>query len=356
MTSAPTDAASASWPAPVSYVLPIRRASAADDGLGAYLGWLAQVCDVVVVDGSAPEVVAAHRAAWPLSVRHVPPDPDLASRMGKVDGVLTGVRHARHDRVVIADDDVRYDGPALHRMAMLLDEAAAVRPQNYFAPLPWHACWDTARTLLNRCLDGDWPGTLGVRRSVLLAAGGYDGDVMFENLELVRTIEAAGGLAVAPLDLYVRRLPPTVRHFAGQRVRQAYDEFARPVRMGAFLALGPAGAWMAARRRWRWVAACAAGAVGLAEVGRRRAGGAAVFPASASFCAPLWLAERGLCAWLAVVSHLRLGGVRYGAGVVPRAATPRRELRRRLADLPPGPPWHDVHGGAGPLSSPGGQP
>lgn len=317
----------------LSYVLPIRRTTAdADRELVGYLRWLARWCDVVVVDGSAPDVFAAHGQAWPASVRHLPPDPDVGFAMGKVDGVVTGVRHAHHERVVVADDDVRYDLVGLRRVAALLDEAAVVRPQNYFAPLPWHAYWDTGRTLLNRCFGGDWPGTLGVRRSALLATGGYDGDVMFENLELTRTVEAAGGRLVTPLDLYVRRLPPTTRHFLDQRVRQAYDEFARPARMGAFLTLLPAVCRLVARGRWAPLAGGAVGVAALAEVGRRRAGGTAVFPAAASACAPLWLAERAVCCWLAVGSRLRWGGVRYGAGVIPRAATPRRSLRRRYAD------------------------
>src|SRR5215217_4010099 len=113
--------------------------------------------------------------------------------MGKVGGVLTGVRLASHECLVVADDDVRYDADSLARVVEGLRGADVVRPQNYFTPLPWHARWDTARMLLNRMTGGDWPGTLGVRRSVLRATNGYDGRVMFENLELVRTVLAAGG-------------------------------------------------------------------------------------------------------------------------------------------------------------------
>src|SRR5690606_23374932 len=72
----------------------------------------------------------------------------------------------------------------------------------------------------------------------------------------------------------------------------------------------------------------AAAAVTVAEVGRRRDGGAAVFPATAALWAPLWLVERGLCSWLALVARLR-GGVRYGGSRLARAATPRREPARR---------------------------
>jgi hypothetical protein len=67
-----------------------------------------------------------------------------------------------------------------------------VVPQNYFDPLPWHAAWDSARILLNRGLGMDYPGTLAVRRAAFLSAGCYDGDVLFENLELMRTLRSDG--------------------------------------------------------------------------------------------------------------------------------------------------------------------
>jgi hypothetical protein len=46
---------------------------------------------------------------------------------------------------------------------------------------------------------------------------------------------------------------------------------------------------------------------------------------------PLWMAERAVCAWLAVGSRLVWGGIRYRGRVLRMAATPTRELRRRLA-------------------------
>ena len=121
-----------------------------------------------------------HAARCGGSVMHVAPDTDVRDFVnGKVAGVVTGIRRASHERVVIADDDVRYDDDALAEIAAAIDAADVVRPQNYFDPLPWHACLDTARSLLNRVSGGDWPGTLGVRRSRLLATNGYDGNVPF---------------------------------------------------------------------------------------------------------------------------------------------------------------------------------
>ncbi len=316
-----------------SYVVPIRRAVPEGPGeLSEYLRRLSgEVDEVIVVDGSDPDVFEEHAALWGDAVRHVPVDPSSVTPMGKVGGVLTGVRLARNERVVIGDDDVFYTPEALARVVDLLGRAHVVRPQNYFDPLPWHALWDTGRTLLNRLWGGDWPGTLGVRRSALLATGGYDGGAMFENLELVRTVRAAGGVEEAPLDLFVLRRPPDSGHFFSQRVRQAYDEFARPPRMVLSLAVLPLALAFDARGRWKGLAAGVGAISLLAEWGRRRAGGREVFPAAASLLAPAWVAERAVCAWLALGSRVFRGGIPYSGSVLRLAANSERELRRRHA-------------------------
>ncbi|MDI5979646.1 hypothetical protein [Amycolatopsis magusensis] len=61
-------------------------------------------------------------------------------------------------------------------------------------------------------------------------------------------------------------------------------------------------------------------AVAVAEAGRRRAGGTAVFPADCPLWVPLWLAERGVCSWLALALRLLRGGVAYRGGRLEVAA------------------------------------
>lgn len=311
-----------------NYVLPLRWN--ADDGrvpeLTSYLRTLRDVCDVIVVDGSPEPVYEGHARAWAGLVEHCRPDADLEFLNGKVNGVHTGLRRSTAATVVIADDDVRYEPEGLRRMVELLQTADLVVPQNYFDPAPWHARWDTGRSLLNRAFGVDYPGTLGLRRDIWLRTGGYDGNVLFENLELLRTVRAAGGRVEAAHDLYVRRLPPEADGFRNQRVRQAYDSLAQPGRLVAELSVVPVLLGAAKVGKARGVAAVLLAVVAAAEVGRQRAGGRAVFPADASLWAPAWLLERGLCSWAAVGQRVFRGGVAYHGTRLKLAAHSVRDL------------------------------
>ena len=321
-------------PVGVSYVLPLKTSvPLVTREFSDYLAWLApKVSEVILVDASSPDLFAIHQASWGNGINHVPPATDLATPMGKVGNVLTGVRLARFDRLIIADDDVRYDAASLAQVGSALSDADIVRPQNYFDPLPWHARWDTGRMLLNRATGGDWPGTIGVRLGILRATGGYDGRALFENLELVRTVLAAGGKERVLLGTYVLRRPSTTSHFWSQRIRQAYDEIARPMRLVTQLAILPAVVTLAFTGHWIILAVLIAGVVALAEIGRWRAGGRRFFPVTGSLFAPMWVAERAVCSWIAVASRVFLGGVPYRGTILRHAATPLRELQARCGN------------------------
>jgi hypothetical protein len=316
------------------YLLPLRWENHMSElaDLTIYLRQLSERCDVLVVDGSPPPVFAHHHRQWAAFSTHIAPAPDVAYCNGKVNGVITGMRTTTAERVIIADDDVRYDEQSLARTLTLLADADIVVPQNYFDPLPWHVAWDSARILLNRGLGMDYPGTLAIRRTAFMAAGCYDGDVLFENLELMRTLRANGARLVTAPDAFVRRLPPDFRHFAGQRVRQAYDSLAQPPRLATELALLPAVTLAVVIKSSWLLLGAAVTAVALAEMGRRRQGGTTVFSWYLPLLAPLWLAERAVCIWLALGFRMR-GGVCYRGQRLLRAATSDRVLRRRAGGL-----------------------
>jgi hypothetical protein len=305
---------------PVEYVVPLRWSDDAclnefTDYLTTLTSWVA----VTVVDGSDPVLFAGHSSAWFGIARHLPVA-DWPGRNRKVAGVVTGVVTARHELVVIADDDVRYRPDQLAEILVRLTGADLVRPQNVFDPLPWHARWDTARTLINRAFGSDYPGTLGIRKSALERAGGYDGDVLFENLQLIRTIAASGGRVFNADDLFITRLPPSTRGFVEQRVRQAYDDFAQPGRLLWEASWLPVLLMGLVLRRWAALLALLAVPIAVAEMGRRRHRGRSAFPPTSAAWAPLWVMERGIAVWLAIGQRLR-GGVRYRGTRLPLAAT-----------------------------------
>jgi hypothetical protein len=319
---------------PCELVMPLRWASATPEEeaeLAAYLHQVARWCDVTVVDGSTGPQAAARRARWPHQVRVLDPDPRWAGANGKVTGAMTGIAASRHPRVVIGDDDVRYGYPELSAVVTALRVADLVVPQNVPTQWPWWVWWESGRMLLNRAVAVDWPGTVGCRRDTVLGVGGWSPDVLFENLEMARTIEAAGGLVIHRPDVLVPRRPPRASHFFRQRVRQAYEDAASPVRWA--LGLGTVPALLVLARRASALGALgayAAGAVALAEVGRRRSGGQRAFPPWAPLAAPLWTLERGVCSWVALGARAR-GGVRYHGRRLPVAAHSERVLRSRLA-------------------------
>lgn len=314
-----------------TYVLPLKwSADSGVDEMTRYLERLAGWIDVIVVDGSPLEVFENHAREWSPFVKHIRPDPDLRFTNGKVDGVTTGVRAAGSDNVVIADDDIRFDERSLERVISLLGDHDLVFAQSYLDPTEWHAQWEEARILLNRAFGVQYPVAMGLRRSMFLAIGGYDGNVMFENLELIRSMRFAGARVAAPDDLFVRHLAPDRDWFWSQRVRQAFDDLTLPGRMALWLSLGPLAVTAVAKRRAGLIGGAAAVSIGIAEVGRRRGGGARVYPPTAPLFAPAWLAERAICSWAAVWHRVRTGGIPYRGGVIERAATPRRELRARI--------------------------
>jgi Glycosyl transferase family 2 len=299
-------------------------------------GLRAAGAEIIVADGSPATPLGRHRRSF-AGLRHIAVVPRPGTN-GKVAGVHAGVYAATRERVVLADDDVLYDTATLTELARRLEEADVVVPQNVFiGPHRWHTIWDTGRILVNRAFGHDYAGTMAVRRSSFVAVGGYDDTALFENLELIRTIRAGGGRVRWADDVYVPRSPPDVDTFLHQRVRQAYDDLAQPPRLIAEASILPVCILLASSRYRAALAVFALGVMGWAEVGRRRAGGRAHFPAITSIAALMWVIERAICVWVAVAARVFRGGARYRGGRLRKAASSPRALLprgRRLSVQP----------------------
>jgi hypothetical protein len=305
-----------------TYLLPIRRHEFVAEEAANFRRYFSQIadagCEVLVVDGSPADVFDADDRSWSDVCRHVPVDRSFGYLNDKVNGVHTGVQLASCDKVILADDDIRYSSGDVERVCALLDEVEVVRPQNYLAPLPWWARMEAARMLINRATlrIGDYPGTCAFRRETMLRVGHYDGDVLFDNEEIVRHFARHGAAIGYETDFYIRKLPPTFGKWIEQRPRQAYEDFALRIKTGLFFAIPLVTfglVWVGGAETvaiYLLFIAIAAATVGL--IGRARGVASRYFPLSVCAFAPLWVLERALSTYWALYWYLVRGGYPFG--------------------------------------------
>lgn len=277
-------------------------------------------CEVLIVDGSPREVFEVHAREW-RNFRHFPVDPKFRYLNGKVNGIHTGVPIARHQKIILGDDDVRYTRKDIERMVELLNEYDLVRPQNFFEPLPFRAHIDTGRILLNRAFlkEGDFPGTFGFQKSSFLHAGEFDGDVLFDNEELVRHMKNRGAKICYANDFFVLRKPAERKKWLEQRPRQAYEDFVMKKRTAFFLSMIPVHLLLLlfGKKRAAGFLALVIAAVLIAKAGEGRGNGAKKFlPFRAIFFAPLWVLERSISVYLAVFWKIYKGGYPFGDRII----------------------------------------
>jgi hypothetical protein len=305
-----------------TYILPIRRVhfnSTEIQRLGDYFKLLRVAgCEVLVVDGSPSEVFEQHKRYWQDIVRHVAPDPKYTYLNGKVNGVQTGVDLASCERIILADDDIRYSAGNVKRMRHLLDRFEMVRPQNFIDPLPLWARLEAGRILINRgaLRAGDYPGTCGFRRSTMRLVGPYDGDVLFDNEEIVRHFAINGANINYALDFFILKRPPTLTKWLEQRPRQAYEDFVMRVKTVAFMCVLPATlaltVLLGARAAIFLLSAISFIAVLLSGRGLLRSRAYRFFPLSSPLYSPLWVFERSFSVYWALYWKLRFGGYPFG--------------------------------------------
>jgi hypothetical protein len=309
-----------------TYLLPIRRVRESREEAEAFAAYFRELteagCEVLVVDGSPPEVFEAHARSWGGACRHVGVDKKYGYLNGKVNGVHTGVDLARCERIVLADDDIRYTAEDIERACALLERHEMIRPQNYLAPLPWWARTESARMLVNRgaLRAGDYPGTCAFRRSTCLRVGHYDGDVLFDNEEIVRHFALGGADVLCATDFFILKRPPTFDKWMEQRPRQAYEDFVMRGKTALFASLIPATLALAlfagagAALVFTALVALASMLVALRGLVRDRA--YEFFPARAVLYAPPWVLERALSVYWAFYWRARYGGYPFGAALL----------------------------------------
>jgi len=282
--------------------------------LASYLSTLSVAnCEVVVVDGSTAPVFETNRRVLRWVARHVAARPRHRLFSGGIDAVRAAADVSNCDKVIIADENVRYDAAAIDSICELLDLHEVVEPQDYFEPLPWWSGIEAGRMLVHRGVEPlpDHGATFGIRKSSVRGLRGVD--VAWSNGEdAVRRLASQGAEVFSACDVFVRRLPPPFADWLRERPRQADDDFAMPVKTAFFFALLPMVILLAIFGGIR-LAGGYAGAIACASMVlalRGRGGAAAIFPLRACLCAPLWVFERSVSVYWALFR--KLNGVSTG--------------------------------------------
>jgi hypothetical protein len=305
-----------------TYLLPIRRtafSSREAEELGEYFRTLTEAgCDVLVIDGSAARVFQQYAEAWRSLCQHEPVDRSFGYLNDKVNGIHTGVALATTEKIILADDDIRYAPAEIDRVCELLENFEVVRPQNFLSPGPWWARMEAARMLINRATlpTADYPGTCAFRRATMLRVGHYDGDVLFDNEEIIRHFARAGATVSYAMNLFVRKRPPTFRKWLEQRPRQAYEDFGMRAKTALFLGLPIFAGWLGYALGWKsfifYLLSLAAISIALTTIGRFRGSAAEHFPWSVCLFAPLWILERTASTYWALYWYFAHGGYPFG--------------------------------------------
>lgn len=333
-----------------TYLLPIRRrvfGAGEANVLRRYLVFVRSTgAETLVVDGSPVEVFQRHDQLWHDVCRHEPVDSRLQFLNDKVNGIHTGIRVATSEKIVLADDDIRYGRPEIDKVLQLLDTFEVVRPQNYLRldlvgrdvcrsaanerrehsselagaysvepishTLPFWAKMEAARMLINRATlrTADYPGTCAFRRSTMLIAGEYDGDVLFDNEELIRHLARAGARICYANDLFVPKRPPKFRKWLEQRPRQAYEDFGLRFKTFFFAFFLPVLIGLVVADR-RWIALPLLASL-VALAGWLRGEGRKYVALHTCFYAPLWVIERSLSTYWAFYWFITRGGYPFG--------------------------------------------
>lgn len=295
-----------------SYVVVTGARTASDDDLGELAGYLSTVglsdCDVVILDRAAGDDAERRQRTLRWVGRYVAARPEFFLADGDIDLVRAAVDLGACEKVIVATDDVRYTPASIDQMCHLLETHEVVEPQDYVDPLTWWGGIEAGRILVHRGIEPspDHGATFGIRRGAIRSLHGLG--ILDTNEDSVRRLAARGAAVLPASDVFVRRKPQPLAEWLGGRARMAGNDFSLPMKTAFFFALGPLLLLLAILGDAR-LAAGYAGAIGFASVAlavRGRTGARAFFPLRACLYAPLWVVERSVSVYWALLRKLRV--------------------------------------------------
>lgn len=270
-------------------------------------------CEVIVLDST--EAFEEHCRVFRWVARHVAvPEP--------IDVVRTAADLASCEKIIIAGENVRYNIADLTEICALLDAHEVVEAQDYLEPMPWWGGIDAGRMLVHRGIDPhpDRGATFGFRRALPRGLRGFDAT---GSTDPVRVLALHGAEVVSARELFVRRCPPRLGEWLRERPREADLDFDVPAKSAFFLALIPMAILLTLMGGGRlaigYTSAVAFASVVLAVRGRIGAG--AFFPLRALLFAPLWVLERSVSVYWALLQRMRGTVVEQPATVATQRST-----------------------------------
>ena len=156
----------------------------------------------------------------------------------------------------------------------------------------------------------DYSGTCAFRRSTILNAGEYDGDVLFDNEEIIRHFARRGSRICYANNFFIHKRPPKFRKWLEQRPRQAYEDFGlrfKTILFASLLPIALALALIDIRYMSIFLLSILLAAIGWARGNARK-----YFPFNICFFAPFWIFERALSTYWAFSWFLTRGGYPFG--------------------------------------------
>ncbi|HUR79651.1 MAG TPA: hypothetical protein VM733_02730 [Thermoanaerobaculia bacterium] len=292
-----------------SYVVHVQSATASASELRELATYFSSLgvagCDVVILDSSPRLQFELNARILRWVGRHVAVRSEYRAP-GGVDLVRAAISYAACEKVIIANEDVRYTTEAIAQLCELLEMHEVVEPQDYLDPMPWWSGIDAGRMLIHRGIEPqpDHGATFGFRRSAIRGLRGLPSSPDAHARRLI----AVGAEVHSASDVFVRREPAPLSEWMTSRPRLAGDDFTLPFKTAFFFSLVPVLLLLAAMGGPRFAGVYASviafAAVGLAA--RGRAGTAAMhFPLRACLFAPLWVLERSMSVYWALFNKLR---------------------------------------------------
>ena len=154
------------------------------------------------------------------------------------------------------------------------------------------------------------------RSQTFLNAGEYDGDVLFDNEELIRHFARRGARIAYENDFSVLKRTATFRKWLEQRPRQAYEDFGLRGKTILFASILPTLVSVIAIGGF--VPFClfflllSIVSTTIAVIGRKRGNAAEYFDFHVPAYATWWVIERAISTWVAFYWRLRYGGYPFG--------------------------------------------